>query len=326
MDEISIIVPVYNVCKYLDKCLKAILGQSYRYIKVIIINDCSTDGSGKICNKYASDSRVTIIHLSARGGVSNARNVGLALVTTDYITFVDPDDYISKTHIEELYSSLKKYNADISICGYAFVDGKENIHKEVIPDSGKMTIGTKEALGLLCNNTIESYLWNKLFKTSCFDGIIFPLGKEYEDIYVMYFVFKRAGIFSFTNKVGYFYLMRSGSIIHSKSTYIAAFSAAYSRYVSILSDTDIDDNLRKQCRKGVLESCANSAYYSIYYAGYNKNMPEMKMATEFWDKHKKEISRISRKFWLKCLCPKFYAVLLKIKDRQYLFMGESNGS
>ena len=126
-ETISIIIPVYNVEKYLNKCLNSVIEQTYKNIEVILIDDGSTDNSGKICDEYAkNDIRIKIIH-QQNGGVSTARNNGLEHATGKYITFVDSDDYIEKEMIETMAKKIMKKNADIVICGVTDRDEENNI-------------------------------------------------------------------------------------------------------------------------------------------------------------------------------------------------------
>jgi glycosyltransferase involved in cell wall biosynthesis len=115
--EISIIVPVYNVEKYLEKCLKSILHQIFSDFELILIDDGSTDSSGRICDEYLKrDSRIKVFH-KENGGLSSARNYGIEKSTGKYIGFVDSDDYIAKDMYEVLYNNLQRENADVSMCG-----------------------------------------------------------------------------------------------------------------------------------------------------------------------------------------------------------------
>ncbi len=122
MDVVSIIVPVYNVGPYISQCIDSILKQSYKYLEIILVDDGSTDDSGKICDKYASkDKRIIVIH-SKNNGVSAARNKGIVVSTGKYIYFVDPDDYLDVNLIEKCVSTIKKENCDIVQFGYKKVD------------------------------------------------------------------------------------------------------------------------------------------------------------------------------------------------------------
>ena len=178
---VSIIVPVYNVEKYLSKCIDSILAQTYKNLEIILVDDGSKDNSGTICDEYSKkDKRIKIIH-KPNGGISDVRNHGLKIATGDYIGFVDSDDYIAEDMFETLVSLLEKNDADISIVSfYEYYNGKligvrENENVEIM----NKVEAIKE---LLIDRKIQSYTWNKLFKKELFDGLQFPVGKNFEDI------------------------------------------------------------------------------------------------------------------------------------------------
>ena len=121
---ISVIVPVYNVEKYIDKCIKSIISQDYTNLEIWLVDDGSTDSSGEVCDKYAeSDQRIIVIHKD-NGGLSDARNVALDRMQGKYVLFIDSDDYIEKNYISYLYMLLKDYQSDISICNFKYVNEK----------------------------------------------------------------------------------------------------------------------------------------------------------------------------------------------------------
>lgn len=181
MDEkISIIVPVYNVEGYLEECINSLIHQTYLNIDIILIDDGSSDSSGEICDKYKKiDNRIQVVH-KKNGGVSSARNAGLSLVNTKYISFVDPDDYVSEQFIEKLYNSLIENSADIAVCNFFTIKGKNIFEEKEIRDKN---LNQEEALRLLVKDEImSSYLWNKLFKRELFNNLQFDIGYRYEDI------------------------------------------------------------------------------------------------------------------------------------------------
>lgn len=123
---ISIIVPVYNVSKYLDRCIKSLLSQTYKNIEIILVNDGSTDDSGDICNKYDKGyENVAVIH-KINEGLGYARNSGLDIAKGEYVSFVDSDDWVSERYIENLYKALKKYRVDYCKSGFNWIDVHSN--------------------------------------------------------------------------------------------------------------------------------------------------------------------------------------------------------
>ena len=117
MDKISVIVPVYNVRKYLKKAIYSIINQKYRNLEIILVDDGSTDGSGEICDEFKKiDDRIVVYH-KENGGLSSTRNYGMKKATGDYVIFIDSDDYIHQEMIFSLYEERKKVDADVSVCG-----------------------------------------------------------------------------------------------------------------------------------------------------------------------------------------------------------------
>ncbi|MBI6027020.1 glycosyltransferase [Clostridium perfringens] len=163
---ISIVVPIYNSEKYLKKCIDSILQQSYTNIEVILINDGSTDNSGKICDKYAKeDIRVKVIH-KKNEGVSIARNIGIDLATGKYIGFVDSDDWIDLDMFDVLYKNIILTKSDFSICNYYKEYENSNSNFQDVKDyNSKLEQFSAVQLldKLLDDNRIKGYLWNKLF-------------------------------------------------------------------------------------------------------------------------------------------------------------------
>lgn len=191
-DLISIIVPIYNVERYLRRCIDSIISQSYSNIEIILIDDGSPDECGKICDEYSKkDSRIKVIH-KENEGVSSARNLGLEIISGKYLTFVDPDDYIEKEMIEKLYEWIKKYEADISICGVIDNDENYNILRK--------TKG-KDIILLDRENTFKEFMeeyyfnsvcWAKLYRTDLWKNIRFnEKTKIAEDLEVLCEVFKK---------------------------------------------------------------------------------------------------------------------------------------
>lgn len=213
--KISIIVPVCNVEEYLAKCLGSICSETYQNLEIIVVDDGSTDGCAAICDEWAAkDSRIKVLHCE-NGGQSVARNRGLAVATGEFIGFVDGDDWVEPDMFQCLHNTLVNSNADISICSY-YIE-KADISK-ANTDTGRIHImNAKEGVrGLIADNTYKNYLWNKLFKRELFNGIVFPEGKIFEDISVLYHVFAGAKIVAYIEKPLYHYIYRMGSALNVK--------------------------------------------------------------------------------------------------------------
>ena len=211
---ISIIIPVYKVEKYLEKCIQSVINQTYENLQIILVDDGSPDNCGKICDEYdKKDHRIEVIHKS-NGGLSDARNKGLEIAKGEYIGFVDSDDYIEADMYEVLYNLLKQYNADVSICNfYTVSQGKISIKNA---DNGINEYNRIEILKeILLDKNIQSYAWNKLYKKELFDEIKYPIGKKYEDIGTTFYLLEKCNKVVVTGKSEYYYINRQDSIVNN---------------------------------------------------------------------------------------------------------------
>ncbi len=209
---VSIVVPVYNVKDYLKKCLDSIIGQTYRRIEIILVDDGSNDGSEKIVDDYSkTDNRIVVIH-KENGGLSSARNVGIDMAKGDYITFVDSDDFVDSNMIEKMLKEAVDRSADLVICNriYYYENGK-TIVKKKYDKTAEMT-PCESLRELMLGKKYDMAAWAKMYKKELFNDIRFPVGKISEDYFVMY------KLFDLSNKVVlipdhlYYYAQRKGSI------------------------------------------------------------------------------------------------------------------
>jgi glycosyltransferase involved in cell wall biosynthesis len=212
--EISIIVPVYNVEPYLKDCVSSILAQSFKDFEIILVNDGSIDRSGDICDEFSKQySNIKVIH-QPYGGVSSARNAGIAAAKGNFIGFVDGDDRIDRGMYGELYKLCMETNSDISICKL----GRE-INGKLINPSNELFIKEMDRINalheLFKGNLFRFSLCNKLFKKKCFENITFPVGRIHEDLSTTYRLFANADKAVFTNYIGYIYIKRENSILTS---------------------------------------------------------------------------------------------------------------
>lgn len=231
-DLISIIVPVYNVEEYIEKCVNSIINQTYKNIEIILVDDGSKDNSGKICDELKQkDSRIKVIH-KENGGLSDARNAGLKIANGDYIGFVDSDDYIKEDMFEILYKLNKEHNADISIVSFYEIYKGKVIG---VRDSKKLEELNKiQAIKeLLIDTKIQSYAWNKLFKKQLFENIEFPKSKNFEDIATTLLLFEKANKVALLEEPKYYYVRRDNSIIGVRNykTYKDYLEVIYDKYL-----------------------------------------------------------------------------------------------
>ncbi|MBR7928197.1 glycosyltransferase family 2 protein [Aerococcaceae bacterium zg-ZUI334] len=217
MDTISVVIPVYNVQKFLVRCLESVLKQTYKKLEIILVNDGSTDDCSNICDYYGTvDSRIKVIH-QANQGLSGARNTGIRYATGKYITFIDSDDWIEENYILYLYELLTTHEADVSQCAFRYVNDSGHIYN-VVKDTGRQVVmNRKEALAnlLLANDLITS-AWGKLYKIEFFKSRIYPIGKLYEDIPVTYDIILHSHKVVYGDKAYYNYYYNSESISKMK--------------------------------------------------------------------------------------------------------------
>lgn len=214
---ISVIIPAYNIEKWIGRCIESVCGQTYRELEIIVVDDGSTDDTGKVIDSYAErDPRIKAIH-KENGGLVETRETGIAIATGDYVGFVDGDDAVMPDMYERLLANALKYDADISHCGmcFCFSDGREELHY------GTGTIRVSDnAEGqkmLLEGKTVEPSLCNKLYKReiladSCLDKSIV----NNEDLLRNFVLFKRAYKSVFEDICGYRYIQRDGSMSNDR--------------------------------------------------------------------------------------------------------------
>lgn len=215
--KVSIVIPVYNVEKYLRQCLDSVINQTLKDIEIICINDESTDGSLEILQEYEKkDSRIKIIN-KKNEGLSAARNQGLELAKGEYVSFIDSDDWINKTFCEALYTAAKKYDIDIACGGIVRVNGKRQRNKLVYTkEEFTKDVDKKNEL---TKTPVYSYVWNKIYKRESLlkSGITFPVGRVFEDLtWSIKAIYYLNGVVT-TPSALYYYRKTPTSIMSAKS-------------------------------------------------------------------------------------------------------------
>lgn len=213
---ITVVIPIYNVEKYLKKCIESIIKQTYKNIEIILVNDGSTDNCPKICDEYAKkDKRIIVIH-KKNGGVSEARNAGIDIAKGKYITFIDSDDYVAKEYIENLYVECEKNNTEVSLIGTRYLNkkGKVIFSSKVI----QKTYTSEEAIKqLFLGKYYDSGVCGKMYKTTLLNNIRFNKDiKIGEDLDVFYKILLKCKNIRINTKLKmYNYIARIDSVTNS---------------------------------------------------------------------------------------------------------------
>ena len=212
MTKVSIVIPVYNVEKYLERCLFSIVNQTYKEIEIILVNDGSKDNSGAICDQFVKkDSRAKVLHQENRG-LSEARNTGLRNVTGDYVMFLDSDDWLEFDAIEFLLGQAISQNADM-VVGGVFRTSNVVEHPKNTPVSYLLTQEEyAKRYFKIESQTIEYYVWNKLYKREVVEGIEFPSGFFAEDVPTMFRYILNSERIVVTDKIVYNYFINTSGL------------------------------------------------------------------------------------------------------------------
>lgn len=215
-EKICVVIPVYNVEKYIKKCIESVREQSYSNLEIIVVNDGSTDNSLNVCiDSAGNDKRIKIVS-KENGGLSDARNYGMKFCTCNLITFIDSDDFVSKDYIKNLYELMIKFNADISCTNYVNFYEDNSFDERIKHDYVKQFNSKNAIIDVLYQKNIANSAWGKLYKFNFFDDIIFPKGKLCEDLGTFYQLFEKASVIVYSSIQDYFYLQRKTSIMGSK--------------------------------------------------------------------------------------------------------------
>lgn len=213
MVKLSVIVPVYNVDKYLTRCLNTLVNQSLDDYEIILVNDGSSDNSLSICEKYQSEYGDKIKLFSKdNGGLSDARNYGIARSSGKYLAFIDSDDWIDLRMLEVMYEKAIFTNADIVVCDmeYHYDNGKVSFSSGGVFD----VVNVKDNLDIMM---INNSACNKIYRSSLFSNNRFPVGLWYEDMAVVPIMILNSDVIAKVDEPFYKYYQRSGSIMHSST-------------------------------------------------------------------------------------------------------------
>ncbi len=277
---VSVIIPVYNVEKYISRCIDSVMNQKYKNIEIILINDGSTDRSGEICEKYAArDPRIQYINKNNEG-VSVARNKGLDVAKGDFITFIDADDYVDVDFINTVVEKINKNNSDIIICGNYDVDEEYKVIKNSI-EAEERCFNSEDAIRELCKEKLfKSVIWGKCYKRELFNKYKFNKEtKIAEDLEVLYKVLSEAEIITYIPDRLYYWLSRTNSATK------VSFNSDWEKELSIC-----------EC---IIDFCKIN-YPNIFDYSVRRyvriNLALMRKIVES-DNNKKEYIRLSKNLW-----------------------------
>lgn len=249
--KVSIIVPCYKVENFLCTCIESILQQSYIKWELILVNDGSPDRSGEICDEYARiDDRIKVIH-KENGGLSSARNAGLDIMTGEYVTFLDSDDFWHKDYLEVLMFFVKKNYADIVQCG--FVRGTESVFPKI---DIQLKNESFDNHSVFIKQVANIVMWGKVFKAAFFDDIRMPIGLINEDDWVTWKLYYKASKIMITNQPLYYYTQNPNSIMGVKNkkpdiSYFGAYEERINFFIE-KGEKELEDTSRIQFCKSLL--------------------------------------------------------------------------
>lgn len=290
---ISVIVPIYKVELYLEKCLESILNQTYTNLEIILVDDGSPDKCPDICDHYQKiDNRIKVIH-KKNGGLSDARNSGLKIATGEFVSFIDSDDYIDINMYEKMMNYAEEFNLDIVECGV------KHVYKNGILDNDeidKCICDSEEALKyLMLGKKFHQIVCNKIYKTELIRDILFEKGKIHEDEFWTYKIFMNAKRIGLLNENLYFYFHREGSIMSEGYTRksLDGIEARYLRYKDI---NKLYPNLSFIAKKTLYFYCIYIYQKFVLNEKNNKeNMNEVKKYLKEIDFHIEEKNLFNRK-------------------------------
>lgn len=213
MELISVIVPIFKVEKYLDRCVESIVNQTYSNLEIILVDDGSPDGCPAMCDAWAEkDSRIRVIH-KTNGGLSDARNAGMSVATGEYISFIDSDDWIAPQFYEKLMEAIKRHGSDIAACSVEMVWEDGSPSRKLTGEYNCVLDRHAAQAELLAEAKLKQPVWYKLYRASIIKEIPFAKGKYHEDVFWSYQAIGAAEKVSVIDYVGYFYCQRAGSIM-----------------------------------------------------------------------------------------------------------------
>ena len=263
-NSISVIVPVYKVEPYLDRCVQSIVDQTYANLEIILVDDGSPDNCPAMCDAWAEeDSRIKVIH-KENGGLSDARNAGMAEASGEYIAFVDSDDWIAPEMLRKLHDALQRDDSDIAACTVQMVWEDDTPDELLTVQTNRVLNHLEAQKALLRESLLKQPVWYKLYRRETVLGIPFEVGKNHEDVYWSYQTIGRAKRVSLIDYIGYVYLQRENSIMGAGYSMkrLDAIEAFERRYHYLAANFP---ELEKEARLSIVGNCIYHGQMALKY-------------------------------------------------------------
>lgn len=323
-DLVSIIVPVYNVEQYLDKCVRSLIGQTYNNLEIVLVDDGSTDGSARMCDDYARiDKRVKVVH-KVNGGLSSARNAGLDDITGDYVCFVDGDDYLQENAIETLLATIKSKSVSICLMKSNIVDSEYNVINKKTGTMAISNISSEKYLKKMLCREVSEGVCDKMFYAVLLKTIRFDESKLNEDFLFLTSVLLKDFSVASIDYYGYNYYQRANSITNrrfGKSVSDAVYNAVEVKDIIASCKKDLipyaGAYAAYQARAAIIAMPPNEYKTNKQFVKYCNNVIKnnKKFITGSFMKRKDKLFCYLNIFW-PCLAKTVAERVLKKKERK----------
>lgn len=306
--KVSIIVPVYNVEKFLEQCVNSILSQTYRNLEVILVDDGSPDKCPQMCDDYAArDQRIKVVH-KRNGGLSSARNAGLDVATGEYVMFIDSDDFIDNNTVEYLLAVKENCNADIVCYGMFRYNGtNDTLIENTVSKKDLEILDQLTTLKKLILRTIDCSSCNKLYERNKIGTLRFKVGRNNEDHPFLFELYQRCNSIAYTNKAHYHYRITPGSITNSLNERSFDIFKNTDDIESIIKERNLD--LRKEFDLAKI-------WINIEFA---RSIQKNKKQREFSSRYNK-FRKVVRDNYIKIIFSSYFSIKSKLTATYLLFI------
>lgn len=317
-DLLSVIIPVYNVEQYLQKCVHSVLSQKHEKLQVLLIDDGSTDASAKMCDDFAKvDKRVKVIH-KINEGQAKARNVGLKHAQGEYIAFLDSDDYVHEEMYGKLIDIIQKNNCEVAACAIQNVDEQGNcIGKRVFDDTLSFLSREEVIEDLFKQEKVRFEVWNKVYKKELLDGVKFVEGQLYEEIGFDRQLFQKIDRYAFLNTPLHFYLTkRAGNTNSYFSEKKLCVFDELDNFIADIQDMDLPNRIVQKMETLKMNFCISLTLAAKKYKASKKVKKYLKEKFREVKKANKRNPYISKKgIFVFSISPMLYSFLLGLREK-----------